>query len=176
LRASTQRSVIVLNLGVAGTSNDYIARLLHLAIPILDPHIVLVNFTHATRRDYVSVRGTWTPYAKGHIPPDLAGREIKSHFEALCNPYDDVLNVFGNYKSVEALLADRLWLFSTMPSIGVDPFHSIRDHIDMKRHAGQLQTLDLARDCSHPGPKSHQHLADRYWERFCTQGRLRVVT
>ncbi len=46
LRAELSKSVVVWNLGRAGASNDYIGRLLHLAVPRLDPHVVLIHFTH----------------------------------------------------------------------------------------------------------------------------------
>ena len=50
LRGQGKRSVVVWNLGMAGASNDYICRTLYLAVPLLDPHVVLINFTHAARR------------------------------------------------------------------------------------------------------------------------------
>jgi hypothetical protein len=174
LRESTDQSVVVWNIGVPGASNDHIARILHLALPFLDPDIVLVNFSHASRRDYVSVQGKWTPYVEGYNPPDLVGREIKGHFEALASPFDDELNVFRNYKSIERLLSDRAWLFSTVPHPRADPFRTLKDHFDADKYIGELPTLDLARDCSHCGPKSHQALADLYWERFCA-GKLRSI-
>src|SRR5262249_53742417 len=55
LQEHTGRPVVNWNLGVGGSSNDYITRTLFLAIPFLNPDLVLVNFTYLSRREYVSV-------------------------------------------------------------------------------------------------------------------------
>jgi hypothetical protein len=181
LRFAISRRVIVSNLGLAGASNDYIARTLHLAVPYLNPKIVLVNFTYADRREYISIQGKWIPYCPGYEPRDLVGREIKRHFEALSSPFDDEVNLFRNYKAIEALLADRFWLFSATARPGSDPaqfdrtFAKIRSHLDIERYVGQLHRIDPARDWSHFGPMSHEALAERYWSRFCNQDGPRIV-
>ena len=43
-------------------SNDYISRTLFLAVPFLNPDIVLVNFTHLHRREYVTAENKMIPY------------------------------------------------------------------------------------------------------------------
>ena len=178
LRSVFSRNVIVWNIAVPGAANDYIARMLHLAVPYLDPHIVLVNFTHTDRREYLSIQGVWMPYCPGYTPPDMVGREIKRHFDSLTSQYDDDLNLFRNYKSIESLLADRCWLFSTTshPQTTGDPFDRdfarMKDHVDLARYAGSLDRIDFARDWSHFGPMSHKTLADCYWSCFCARQRL----
>jgi len=155
--------VVNWNLSAPGASNDYICRLLFLAIPALNPEIVLVNFTHAGRREYVSLQNRLASYTPGVRPGDLVGKEICAHFDALSSPHDDVLNLFRNYKAIEALLAKRLWLFS---SIQPDVFDILGGHVDRRRFAGDLLRIDLARDKAHPGPESHKRLFELYWDKF----------
>ncbi len=167
LRSETGKTVAVLNLGAVGRSNDYIARLLHLATPILKPGIVLINFTHPVRREYVSVQNELLTYVPSFRPSNRVLRDIYEHFAGLTSPLDDDLNLFRNYKSVEALLGDSAWLFS---SINATDFVRIRAHISLSRYVGAMPQLDKGRDGSHPGPESHKALMERYWERFVASG------
>lgn len=182
------RTATAWNLGLPGVSNDYIARMLHIAVPALDPHLVLVNFTHSDRREYVSVQGEIMPYCPGWQPRDPVGRAVKAKLEDLASACDDDLNLYRNYKSVESLLSSRLWLYSTIahplhrPSARelewgcFAPFH---DHLDPVHYAGTLQLIDRARDGSHPGPGSHLELAQSCWNRLSSMGgveRLSALT
>jgi hypothetical protein len=151
----------------AGASNDYIGRLLQLAVPRLDPHVVLINFTHAARREYVSVQNELVTYNSVMWPGDAVGRDIYRHLAALTSPYDDRLNLFRNYKAAEALLAGRCWLYSHIRQEELEP---VAAHVDARRYVGVLRPLDLARDGLHPGPASHQDLAGLYWDRFVEVG------
>ncbi len=173
LRAELSRSVVLWNLGRAGASNDYIARLLHLAVPRLDPHVVLIHFTHAARREYVSVQNEHVTYNPELPSADAVGREIYRHLAALTSPHDDRLNLFKNYKSVESLLAGRCWLYS---HIRQDELEPVAAHVDRRRYVGPLRPLDLARDGLHPGRASHENLAGLYWDRFVEIGGPEAVT
>ncbi|HEY2154630.1 MAG TPA: hypothetical protein VGH33_03305 [Isosphaeraceae bacterium] len=167
LRAELSKSVVLLNLGRAGASNDYIARILQLAVARLDPHVVLTNFTHAARREYVSVQNDLVTYNPVMWPGDAVSRDIYGHLAALTSAYDDRLNLFRNYKSAEALLAGRCWLYSHIKQEEIEP---VAAHIDRRRYVGILRPLDLARDGLHPGPASHENLAGLYWDRFVEIG------
>jgi hypothetical protein len=169
LRKHTGRSVVNWNLGLAGKSNDYITRTLFLSIPFLNPDVVLINFTHLARREYVSVQNrpfTILPLCHYEYP---VAREIWRHFQELTSPYDDELNFFRNYKAVEALLSDRCWLFSTSVKKTLD---RLNGHANLTNYVGDLVFLDKARDQVHAGPKSHESLATAYWERFLLRGGL----
>ena len=169
LRRKTGKTVAVLNLGAPGGSNDYIARLLHLAVPILNPEIVLINFTHTARREYVSVQSELLTYVPGYRPGNPVVRDIYKHFASLTSPLDDDLNLFRNYKSVEGLLGECAWLFSSINAMDLE---RIGAHITRTRYVGAMPQLDKARDGCHPGSESHRSLADRYWERFVANGYL----
>jgi hypothetical protein len=169
LRSGLSHTVIVWNLAVAGASNDYISRMLHQALPLLDPHIVLVNFTHLGRREYVSVENRVLKYLPSYTPTDSLGKMLCRHFEALSSPHDDVLNYYRNYKAVEHALANRCWLYS-QPEWVATPAYLDRDH-----WAGPLCGFDKARDGDHPGPASHRVLAALYWDKFVALGGLETV-
>jgi len=169
LRSAQSRTVVLWNLAVAGSSNDYISRILHQALPVLDPHVVLVNFTHLRRREYVSVENKVLKYLPSHTPADPLSKMLCRHFEALSSPYDDNLNYYRNYKAVEYALANRCWLYS-QPEWLPAPAYLDRDH-----WAGPLCSVDKARDGDHPGPASHRVLGALYWDKFVARGGLEIV-
>jgi hypothetical protein len=170
LRSTVPHSAIVWNLAVAGASNDYISRILYQALPLLDPHIVLVNFTHLRRREYVSVENKVVKYLPSHTPADSVQQMICRHFEALSSPFDDYLNHFRNYKAVEHAVANRCWLYS-QPEWLPKPAY-----LDCEHWAGPLCSVDKARDGDHPGPVSHRVLAALYWDKFVALGGLETIT
>ena len=163
------KTVVVWNLGLAGASNDYISRLLYLALPQLDPHILLINFTHMSRREYVSVQKQHINYIPNYIPTDEVTKDIFHHFASLSSPFDDQLNFFRNYKAIECLLTGCQWLYSHSNK---RDFESMAGHVDLNNFAGLLRPIDRARDHWHPGPKSHRRLAELYWAKFIELGGL----
>lgn len=163
LRTACNRNVIVWNLGFPGASNDYICRMLFLGVPCLDPHIVLVNFTHPERREYLSVQQRLASFNPGFRPSDPVGKEIFNHQLALSSPHDDEVNLFRNYKGIESLLSTRCWLFSAIVPRSIE---KLSGHIRRENYVGEFCVIDKARDNAHPGPKSHQYLADAYWKSF----------
>jgi hypothetical protein len=167
LRCATTRSVVLWNLGWAGAGNDYIARLLLLAVPRLDPHLVLINFTHLVRRDYVSVQNRYINYNPRYVPADDITKDIFGHFAALCSPYDDQLNFFRNYKTIELTLTGRCWLYSMIRPADAG---AVAAHMDQRRLVGQLKLVDRARDGGHPGPESHRIVAELYWQKLLELG------
>ena len=40
------------------------------AVPALNPDIVMVNFTHTARREYITAAGEWMTYSRGRNPTD----------------------------------------------------------------------------------------------------------
>jgi hypothetical protein len=170
LRAAVSpRTVVVWNLGLSGASNDYISRLLELAVPLLKPDVVLINFTHLARREYVTVTNKYVNYNPPYLPEDPVMRETFRHFAALASPLDDLLNFYRNYKAIACRLAGVQWLFSHPYHKEIEP---LAQHLDLRRYAGVLQPIDKARDHGHPGPESHRRLAELYWDRFTELGGL----
>jgi len=168
IEAQTKKSVILWNLSLGGASNDYIARVLHLGLPLLKPDLVLINFTWLARREHVGFDGGYYSYLPGVEP--VWSEEYKqsfNHLSALGNKHADRVNFFRNYKSCEALLANTAWLFSTAGRAVVG---NLEGHLDMSHFTGVIydkeKPLDFARDNSHPGPLEHARLAELYWEKI----------
>jgi hypothetical protein len=168
LRLESGSTVVNWNLGRNGASNDHIARVLHLAIPKLNPHLVLILFTKLARREYLAVHDQWMNYTPAGRPADPVIRELSTHFDALSSAFDDELNFFRNYKSVEYLLADRLWLCSMLG----DQLRVVGGHLNEAHHANRLRWLDKGRDNSHPGPQTHELLYREFWAKFVDTGGL----
>lgn len=172
LESTTGKAVVLWNLAFGGASNDYIARVLQLSVPLLRPDIVLINFTWTSRKEYVAASGEYFNFLPGVDPdwnPVLS--ECFKHFQALASEGAERLNLFKNYKAVEALLSSKRWLFS---AAGPDVFASIDRHIDPSRFVGTLfckgLIRDFARDHQHPGPKMHERLAQLYWQALVARG------
>jgi hypothetical protein len=169
LRTELNTSVINWNLGRCGSSNDYIARLLHLAVPFLKPDLVLILFTHFTRREYLVANGRWVNYNPSWEPSDPVGIEVADCFSKLASEWDDLLNFFRNYKSIESLLAGRPWLYSLMRDSDPDP---IRDHLDGARRVDACRVIDRARDNGHPGPETNRQRSEAFWQKLLETGGL----
>jgi len=177
LREKSGKSVVLWNLAKCGASNDYISRLLYLAVPQLDPQIVLINFTHVARREYVSVQNSPMSYNPRITPTDAVTRDIFRHFAALSSQFDDQLNFFKNCKAVEHVLSGRVWLYSRRVGKELDAMAAevMAAHMDLRRFAGRLPLVDRGRDGGHPGPESHRQLAQLYWAKFtelCPDGKF----
>jgi hypothetical protein len=169
LRRELGCTVVNWNLGRCGAANDSIARVLQLTTSELNPDLVLILFTKFERREYVAANDRGFSYNPGGQSPDPVIREVFGHFAALTSTFDDELNFFRNYKSVEHLLADRLWLFSLH-----DPsqLKVVAGHLDGTHQAAGLRWLDKARDNGHPGPRTHDLLCQGFWAKFVETGGL----
>jgi hypothetical protein len=165
LRLELGATVVNWNLSRPGASNDYIARVLHLAVPRLDPDLILVLFSRLQRREYMTADNRQIYYN----PAAPLEHPVKSHLEALSSAYDDQLNFFRNYKSVEGLLADRVWLFSMVNPGQAEP---IADHLDPSHRTADLRFVDKARDQTHPGPQTHELIGNAFWTKFVETGGL----
>jgi hypothetical protein len=163
------RAVVVWNLGVGGASNDYISRVLYFAVQRLNPHIVLINFTRFSRREYISGQNRYLNYNSNFSPTDEIAKDIFRHFAALSSPFDDQLNFFKNYKAVECLLTGCHWFYSHIKEPEPGPVASL---VDLQRCVGSFQMLDRARDNGHAGPQSHRRVAELYWAKFIELGGL----
>jgi hypothetical protein len=191
LRRETGKTVINWNLAECGAGCDLVERVLHIAVPILDPHIVLVLFPEVARREHLSPDGNYHPYVPRHLLDHprlkwvaddilkLAGQHnqaIKAIWDALggiASEQDDELRFFRSYKSIEALLSNRCWLMG-FTATEIECFHVFR-HVDSDLYIGYCRQLDWARDDIHPGPATHDALFRGFWNTFELIGGMRSV-
>ena len=153
--------VINWNLGSGGASNNYIARLLHLTVPKLKPDLVLIFFSYFSRREYVAANNRSIKYLPKFQYPDPVLQDISNGLSNLTSEYDDQLSFFRDYKSIEALLAGRLWAFSFVNPRGIS---DIVGHLDSRFRTRDYRRVDRARDHSHLGPKTHFDIYECYWD------------
>jgi hypothetical protein len=189
------RPAIDWNLGVGGSSADYIARTLVSALPVLKPDVVLMVFPHQGRRELLAHDG------RIHYYKHEAGmrRKLGERFldperyvltqasMNLSSEFNDTMSQYKNYKVCEALCQQHgaMWLFSAtrdacMAQIAhlVDHAHWVRPGLaDLKSSGGHDEGLALARDMQHPGIGPHRELAERMFERLqaCHGDRLRPL-
>jgi len=170
LRRELGCTVVNWNLGTAGAANDSIARVLQLTTSELNPDLVLILFTFMARREYVAANDRGFCYNPSWQAADPVIREACTHLAALTSTFDDELNFFQNYKSIERLLADRLWLFSLVD----DPskLTVVAGHLDGAHQAAGFRWLDSARDHRHAGPRTHDLLYQGFWAKFVKTGGL----
>jgi hypothetical protein len=181
LAEDTGKSVVNWNLARGGYGIDIVERVLHLGVPLLDPHIVLVLFPEVGRREYLSPEGLHVTFAPSMVGsyaparefvdknifsrPDGALMKLIAHTLAdLESQQDNELRFFRTYKSIEALLHGRCWLFGFVNDWIEDSY--VARHLDAARNVGVFPDLDLARDFSHPGPYSQQVFCDEFWKAF----------
>jgi hypothetical protein len=177
LRSTTGRSVVNWNLGVSGASNDMIARMAHHGVPFLNPDIVLISFTAFARREYFSPDGQRIQYTPNSTPIGNSAyatvfTEVAKHYTEMSSVVDDQFNFYRNFKSVECLLADKMWLYSINNAREIAPMLS---HVDATRYGGQFKFEDKARDNGHPGPITHRNISDGLWNRFVELGYLETL-
>jgi hypothetical protein len=167
LREASGRSVVNWNLAGPDKSADYVARMLQLAVPILQPHIVLILFPPFSRRECMAADGRLLDFGldvkldRNTAHPVTV--EMFKDLTDLASPLDDELNFFRNYRSVAMLLQRRAWLFGFVAAPGST---QVTAHIDVARYGGTLEQLDMSRDGIHPGPESHASLSESFWEAY----------
>ena len=168
--------VINWNLGLGGGSADYMARILTSALPILKPHIVLLTFPPGmARREYINENSR----SFNCIPMNQAGlmnftdparASVLNAHKELLSSYNNLLNLFKNYKVCEASCQqfEVMWLFS---AADVAIFDSMTHLIQMDklippglgvltRQYKNNPEIGLARDMVHPGIQPMQEYAE----------------
>jgi hypothetical protein len=165
------------NMALPSKSNDYLARTLLAAVPILKPKIVLVCFTGIFRREYYDIEGKCLDYLLGrHIKDNdkLVCRErhsswleedhqIYDHMTELASSPESNMNFYKNYKLIEMLmkLHKIKWAFSTINEKQWS--RKTREGIDNSRYVKPWKKLDIiSPEDDHMGAKSHSSLADKF--------------
>jgi len=160
-----------MNLADGGSSNGYLARMLYLSLPVLNPDLVLLSFTSSSRREYFEPGGRVVPLHPKVTNPndDLVLEEIIDHYNGLASPYDDLVDAFRNYCGVAAALEDREWVCAF-----TDPaFKLFMEYLDQSHTVGSFTAIvDRGRDHGHPGPLTHRNQAEAFWKKLEQEGAI----
>ena len=180
------------NLGMGGTSADYVSRTLLSAVNFLSPDIVIVVFTEPTRREVFDQGGIIERYQGVRMKEfanliknktvkfrerDLLLYQKLLHYHALSNPTDDAINAIRNYQLIKLLLDARemMWGFTT---IFDDP---VRATYEAVVGTGLIDTSNQINDFfqavdyvdpevdHHPGPKSHLRFGQVLFDWFVSR-------
>jgi hypothetical protein len=162
--------VVHWNLSFVGASCDFVARVLLLVAPKLQPHLVLVHFPRLGRREFVTATGAYVPYVPGLTGWDAVSRDVFRNTDVLLSTKDDQVRLFRNYKAVETALYDCDWVFSLAAP---EELTFAEPHLDARRRVRNLPPwVDMARNQVGPGPAAHAMIADLYWETLGETGCL----
>jgi hypothetical protein len=154
---------VVWNFGSPGKSNEYINRMVNLAMNVLKPTVCLINFTYTGRRELFNHEGNYVHYLRQS--KDLSRyRDIIEIQDKLSNGFADLANFYTCYKSIKnCMLANKTpWLFSWNEN-SILEIPEVRD--DPAR-VEFFNKVDIARDNMHPGPKSHKKLGQLYVKKY----------
>jgi hypothetical protein len=165
LKSELNVSVVNWNLGCGAVSNNYISRMLHLAVPILQPDLTLIFFTHLSRREYIAANNRalkFLPRNLDHMSSPVL-KVAAGYLLALSSKYDDKLQFFRDYKSIESLLRNRLWLYSIIRPSEIE---DIASHLSSHNRAKDFDRVDVARDHMHLGPDTHRNIYRNLWDTF----------
>jgi hypothetical protein len=170
------------NLSLPGGSADYIARTLILALPILQPDLVLFTFPPGmSRREYIDDRGLLFECMPTHLVgwtdrKTWEGKAILKAHKELLSAYNNSLNLFKNYKVCESLCEQYgvSWLFSTFDIKVFEPMkHLIHADKLVGPGLGVLHDryrdnpeIGFARDWVHPGTQPQKEHADCFFAQF----------
>lgn len=160
-----QKPVKNFNLSYPGKSNDYISRVLFNAVEILNPDLILIQFTRISRREYINDNGEIVHYLPTRGKQGLTDNEYKS-FVTLSNDYSDFYNFSKNYFFIEQFLnslkINYLFCDWPLPYQFKELSRSKMNYTESKQYVGHIEHLDFARDQAHIGVKSHKTLSQKF--------------
>lgn len=189
------RPAVEWNLGIGGSSPDYIARLLISVLTVLRPDVVLMGFPYHGRREHIDADGRVSYFNTGRAGHrKLAERLLEPDKYALMqasmtlsSEYNDAISLYKNYQVCEALCEKHgaMWLFSATRDAFFEQVAHLVDHTHWVRpglsdlKAGYADNPDegLARDMQHPGIGPHRDMAAQYIEKLQARygDRLRLL-
>lgn len=186
LGESLGRPAVDWNLGIAGSSPDYIARMLVSVLPVLKPDVVLISFPYHARREHIDADGKVSYFNTGRAGHrKLAERLLEPDKFALMqasmtlsSEYNDAFSLYKNYQVCEALCEKHrtMWLYTSTRDVFFSEIEHLVDHArwvrpglgDLKASFENDPGAGLARDMQHPGVGPHREMASRFFDRLET--------
>jgi hypothetical protein len=171
--------VINWNLGIGGSSADYVARILVSALPVLKPDVVLLVFPFYGRREHINDDSRVFYYnrqdtgVKNQLKERILSPEtfvLNQANMTLSSEYNDQVNFYKNYQVCESLCEKygAMWLFSALrASFFEQIMHLVKtDHLispglgELKEKYKQDVKTCVARDFGHPGINPNKEMAE----------------
>lgn len=148
------------NFGTGGRSNDFISRCLLTYYDLIKPDLVLILYTHTSRREFYNKDGGIHPYVSsnpwGFFKLTEEGMEIQKSMLINQNDNEDVINWYKNHLLIKNFLENKgcNWIWD-------NSFINL-DYTENNMYEGNFtRILDLGADGQHPGPKHHKDYSTR---------------
>jgi hypothetical protein len=140
-----------LNFGLAGASNDYIARTLLTYYDLIKPDLVLIMYTEPLRREVYTKFGGIHPFSAvnkwGYMEDTDDGKEIQLYKTLLNNENEDIINWYKNHLLIKHFLENKKcnWLWNGWFGIS-------NSYKEFNRFDGEYGWIcDFGADNEHPG-------------------------
>ena len=140
-----------LNFGLAGSSNDYIARTLLTHYDLIKPDLVLIMYTEPLRREVYTKFGGIHPFSAvnkwGYMEDTEDGKEIQLYKTLLNNENEDFINWYKNHLLIKYFLESKgcNWLWNGWFGIS-------NSYKEFNRFDGEYGRIcDFGADKEHPG-------------------------
>lgn len=162
IRSHLNCTVSHYNLSMTGCGNQAIARVASVVAKSINPDLVIANFTHPHRREYIGHSGeNFCYYSKVQGGAD---RFPLKNFASLVNVCDDLVQLYMSMDHVKnvAKCNNIKYLWSHINDSDMDMCCGW----DKDNYVGVLKQVDKARDSTHPGKISHQRLFEKYWKKL----------
>lgn len=157
------------NLGIAGASNDLIARTVISTVPIIKPDFVFIYWTYLTRREIYMDSGEPLQWLRNWKKQTVKVKEDAALYmeaqDKLTHFASNINNVLRNITLVDLFLKNQgIRYYWSMVEAHMFQFDGITEEFipfsDNYLHANLPDILlDTSRDMQHPGVKTNQKIA-----------------
>lgn len=175
---SRAKDKMAFNLGIAGASNDLIARTILSTVPLLNPEFVFVYWTYMTRRELYQEDGEPIQWLRNwryqSVPVDRENEPMMEAQEEISHFTSNINNLLWNMKMVDLFLKGcnikyawsvvdgHLWRYEE-----VYKHFSVYSDNHLQASLADIG-VDSARDMRHPGPKTTEKIAKGIVNYFLT--------
>jgi hypothetical protein len=131
-----------------------------IAVPILKPNILLVNFPSLPRREYFDIDGNLFQYRPDRKPDCIKNAKFIDMFLNLSSPCQDAYNMWKNYVLIDSVCANNnVEFFYAIHNSDEGAYQRIKHLFNEGKRSSNLVKVDFARDGGHPGIKTNEQHA-----------------
>lgn len=147
------------NFGTGGRSNDFISRCLISYFDLIQPDLVLINYTFPTRREYYTKDNFIEPFhpaAKWGYMLEKDGELIHKNLFELQNDNEDFVNWYKNHLLIKNFLENKKcnWVWEGN-NLNTEYTEFNRFETGFEKHNGYFKYIDKGADNMHPGKIHH---------------------